>query len=541
MAYKILLADDDVMNVEMMSLVLTKGGGPVCIVDQAYDGYESWAKICIDTPDLVLLDWEMPGISGIEVLQRMKSDYRLRDIPVIIVTGKTSSENLSIALESGATDYIKKPIDKIELLARVRAALNLFDTIRDVKTKNKRIESQIDDLNRLSLIVKQTDNSVLIFNTDGTLEWGNEGFHKMYGYSLEEFKQHYGTDIYSLSYLPNIREKLAELFEKKHSVNYITKCRVKYGAVKWIQTTLTPVFDGDTIEKYIAIETDISQQKRVEMELVKRNEETRELMRNVQVANELLEKQKKEILKQNTIIEQERKKTDDLLLNILPQYVVSQLKNIGYATPRKYKMATVMFTDFKGFTKSCENLTQDQIVAALDYFFTKFDDIVANHYIEKIKTIGDSYMCVGGIPLRNRSNPIDVVLAGLEINRFMRDYKKNKSDIFLPDWQLRIGVHTGPLIAGVVGKIKFAYDTWGDSVNIAKRMESADLVGSVNVSESTYNYIKDYFLCERRGPAQIKNHSDIDMYFVYRLKPEYSKDEDGIYPNDFFANTLNNL
>ena len=540
MVYNILIADDDVMSRKVMTLVLTNSDKLMCSVVEAENGNSAWEIVQSEQPDLVLLDWEMPDISGMEVLQKIKKS-KYSNIPVIIVTGKLDGQTLSLALDNGATDYIKKPIDKFELIARTKSALTLHDRILEIENQNIRIQNQLDDLNRLSLIVKKTDNSVLIFNPDGEIEWANEGFTKMYGYTFEEFTTRYGTNISSLSYNHLINVKLAELFEHKHSVNYTTQCRVKYGATKWIQTTLTPIFDGNRIEKFIAIETDISQQKRTELELVKRNEETRQLMQSVQEANKKLEAQQTEIIQKNHIIEEERRKTDNLLLNILPHYVVAQLKTIGHAMPRNYKMATIMFTDFKGFTKSCENLTPNEIVDALHFFFSKFDEIIESHYIEKIKTIGDAYMCVGGIPLRNHSNPFDVVLAGLEIKQFMSQYKKLNPDLVLPDWQLRIGIHTGALVAGVVGKIKFAYDTWGDSVNIANRMESADEPGCINISAATYRYICNYFECRHRGAIDIKNHSAIDMYFVDRLKPQFSQDEDGVFPNERFKNILNEI
>lgn len=539
MAYNILVADDDITSRKIMSLILTNDTAAVYSVFEAENCEEAWHIVETQQLDLVLLDWQMPDSTGFELMKRIKNKYRA--IPVIIVTGLVDSEGISLALDNGANDYIKKPVNKIELRARVRAALALRESLLEVQNKNKRIESQIYDLNKLSLIVKQTDNSVIIFDSDGKAEWANAGFKKMYGYDFDEFVGKYGSVLSELSFNKEISVYIAKLLERKKTVNYTTKCRVKYGAIKWIQTTLTPIFDGNKIEKIIAIETDVSAQKCIEIELIQRNAETQQLMKSLQEANEKLEKQRSEILEQNKLIELERNKADDLLLNILPTYVLTELKSIGYASPRSYQMATIMFTDFKGFTKSCENLTPEQIVDALHFFFTKFDDIISCHYIEKIKTIGDSYMCVGGIPLRNRSNPFDVVLAGLEIKNFMSQYKTRYPDKVLPDWQLRIGIHTGPLVAGVVGKIKFAYDTWGDSVNVAKRMESADEIGAVNISSDTYKYIKDYFICRHRGPVEIKNHKNVDMYFVDRLKPEFSLDEDGIYPNDHFIELLNEI
>lgn len=539
MAYNILIADKDNESCDMMSQILCADVSVVYSVYVTQNIEPIWKLMLIHQFDLVLISAEFIECKGFNLIKRLKS--KNRSIPIIVLTGEFNSELINNFLDSGASDYIRKPIEEIEFKARVKSNLMLREAMLEVQNKNRMIEAQIYDLDKLSLIVKQTDNSVILFTPEGQAEWANEGFHKMYGYTFDEFVEKYGSHLEGFSYNADVKTHFAKLLEKKKSVNYTTKCRVKYGAVKWIQTTLTPIFDGNRVEKVIAIESDVSAQKSVEFKLLKHGEETQKLMQSLKEANQKLEKQRSEILEQNRTIEIERNKADDLLLNILPTYVVSELKSMGYASPRSYKMATVMFTDFKGFTKSCENLSPEEIVDALDFFFSKFDDIISCHYIEKIKTIGDSYMCVGGIPLRNRSNPFDVVLAGLEIKHFMATYKQRFSNRNLPDWQLRIGIHTGSLVAGVVGKIKFAYDTWGDSVNVAKRMESADEIGSVNISSDTYEYIKDYFICRHRGPVEIKNHKNVDMYFVDRLKPEFSLDDEGIYPNDHFIELLNQI
>ena len=254
-------------------------------------------------------------------------------------------------------------------------------------------------------------------------------------------------------------------------------------------------------------------------------------------ANKQLEEQKDEINKQKKIIEEQKRRSDALLLNILPKEVAMQLVRKGHAKPRSYKKTSVMFADFKGFTKLCEALEPTEIVNTLDSFFAKFDDITEKYYIEKIKTMGDAYMCVGGLPLRNKSNPFDVVLAGLEVQNYMNEL--NTLHYKEPVWELRIGIHTGSVIAGVVGKKKFVYDIWGDTVNIASRMESAGEVGKVNISETTYEYIKDYFDCEYRGKIEAKNKGKINMYFVLGIKPEYSIAGKGVKPNKEFIKIIN--
>lgn len=222
--------------------------------------------------------------------------------------------------------------------------------------------------------------------------------------------------------------------------------------------------------------------------------------------------------KTNKIIEAEKERAETLLLNILPAETAEELKTKGFATPKYYEKVTVLFTDFKGFTNIAEKLTPQELVEELNQCFIAFDNIIDKYKLEKIKTIGDAYMCAGGIPGANDSNPIDIVKAALEIRDFMKVLGEEKKRQGKESWELRIGIHTGPLIAGVVGKNKFAYDIWGDAVNIASRMESSGVPGEINISGETQKLIIEYFETTYRGKIKAKNKGEIDMYFVTALK-----------------------
>jgi class 3 adenylate cyclase len=168
----------------------------------------------------------------------------------------------------------------------------------------------------------------------------------------------------------------------------------------------------------------------------------------------------------------------------------------------------------------------------------RFDEIIENYNIEKIKTVGDSYMCAGGVQVQDKNNPINTVLAGLEMQRFIFDSNVSKKLNNELPWNIRVGINTGEVIAGVVGKKKFTYDIWGDSVNVASRMESGGEVGKVNISGSTYELVKEFFVCTYRGKISAKNKGNIDMYFVEKIKPEYSVNGEGLFPNDDFISRL---
>ena len=227
----------------------------------------------------------------------------------------------------------------------------------------------------------------------------------------------------------------------------------------------------------------------------------------VRQQNIVLEKKVQERTHQ---LNEEKEKSDTLLLNILPEHTAQELKEKGSSDARQFEQVTVMFTDFKGFTQISEKLSPKELVNEIHDCFKAFDNIVTKHNIEKIKTIGDSYMCAGGLPLTNNTHAEDIVRAAIEI----RDFISKKFESRNPKFEIRIGIHTGTVVAGIVGIKKFAYDIWGDTVNIASRMESSGEAGKVNISGSTYQLVKDKFNCIHRGKIQAKNKGEIDMYFV---------------------------
>lgn len=228
-----------------------------------------------------------------------------------------------------------------------------------------------------------------------------------------------------------------------------------------------------------------------------------------------------------------REKADSLLLNILPSEIAEELKEKGEVRPILYESATILFTDFKGFTQIAETLSPSDLVRELDSCFTQFDEIVHRYKLEKLKTIGDSYMCVGGIPAKNRTHAIDACLAALELQAFMNQMQSIKKQLGLPYWQMRIGIHTGPVIGGVIGKKKFAFDVWGDAVNTASRLESGGEVGKVNISQNTFELVDDFFETEYRGTIPVKNKGYMAMYFLEGLREKYSL-TDGNVPNKVF-------
>lgn len=212
------------------------------------------------------------------------------------------------------------------------------------------------------------------------------------------------------------------------------------------------------------------------------------------------------------LLQEEHRKSIALLYNILPEETARELKRTGSAKARRYESATVMFTDFVGFTRFASVLSAEEMVEQIDFYFRKFDEIASKHNLEKIKTVGDSYMCAGGLPKPNDTHARDAVEAALEMRQFVEEMKDQKIEQIGFPFDMRIGIHTGSLVAGVVGKDKIAYDIWGETVNIASRMEQSCETGKINFSQATYEIVKDKFPARFRGRFSIKNMGEVDMY-----------------------------
>ncbi len=220
------------------------------------------------------------------------------------------------------------------------------------------------------------------------------------------------------------------------------------------------------------------------------------------------------IKKKNEDLMAENEKSGKLLANVLPKVTADEIMEKGKATKTKFNFVTVLFSDIQGFTQIAEEMNPEILIDELDKFFFHFDTVVEKYRIEKIKTIGDAYMCAGGIPEKNRTNPVEVILAALEMQEYMKQLKESSKLKGMKYWDIRIGIHTGTVIAGVVGHKKLSYDIWGDTVNTASRMESSGEAGRVNISGTTYEFVKDFFVFEYRGKMPVKYKGELEMYFV---------------------------
>ncbi|MBS1773201.1 MAG: response regulator [Bacteroidetes bacterium] len=240
--------------------------------------------------------------------------------------------------------------------------------------------------------------------------------------------------------------------------------------------------------------------------LIKKN---KTLIEELEEANEHLEEK---VAQRTAEVNKQKEEIENLLLNIFPKEVAEELKVHSKSKAKRFEETTVMFLDIEDFTRIAESMSPEAVVDSLDRCFSKFDEIVSKHKLEKIKTIGDAYLCVGGLPVEGEARAEHVVTAAMEMLDAMEKMKIEMPEMSI--FNFRIGIHTGPVVAGVVGAKKFAYDIWGDTVNTAARLEESSVTGKINISSSTYELIKDHFICNYRGKISAKNKGEIDMYFV---------------------------
>jgi len=256
------------------------------------------------------------------------------------------------------------------------------------------------------------------------------------------------------------------------------------------------------------------------------------LRENTDLANQL-----KELTESNSKLAKQNDKLEKIISSLPPDVLPKEAKNQIKNRTKRFEMATVLYADIQGFKKIAEQAGTSDIIDELDQIFFHFDSIVKKYNIEKIKTIGDAYMCAGGVPIKNITNPVDVVLAALEMQDYLNELKAEYESQDKKFWDLKMGIHTGAVTASFSGRKKISYELKGDTVHIATRMASASEVGQINISIMTYELVKQYFLSDYNGKIPVKYKGDLEMYFLKRIKPPYSQDrKKGRKPNQILWN-----
>ena len=480
-------------------------------------------------PDVILYDARKKVEDSIRRITDFKVDEISVDIPIVAIVDLIESDAHLSLFHAGIDDFINYPFTKKELLYRVNIGIQRGNIL-------EKLRKQSVQFGDVSLAANSAGNSILIIDDTGQIIWVNGGFERLYECKLSEFTRIFGNNLFDPTINKTTYKAMMQCKESGDYVVYDNVWETPSGKVKNIQTTLTPIFDdAGKFSKIVVMESDISELMEIEKALEEKHDHLLTLNEHLEDANILLDEQRNEIEVQKRSVEVEKAKSEELLRNILPWEVARSLQKKGSYKPKKFKEVTILFADFVDFSKVSSTYEDvEMLLNVLSCYFEAFDEITSTRFIEKIKTIGDCYMCVGGLPRTNRSHPFDIVLAALQMQKFVRQKAVEDQENGRKIWSMRIGVHTGSVIAGVIGKWKFAYDIWGADVNIASRLESSGEPGAINISESTYKIIKDYFNCIYRGKIAAKNIGEINMYFVDRILPEYSEDVEGYEPNAAF-------
>ena len=455
----------------------------------------------------------------------------------------------------------------INLLRKTNDSISLASALLnagDEYSKNKKYNSALKYFEESSIIFDKVDYLIGTAYNLGNIgmvyaKQGNNDLAKVYISKaiqiLEKLKDYYAiseyliymSDIYltqndwitSLSYakrsldlaqkyrlkeqISNSNLKISELYQKAGND------RESFTYYKNYITYRDSVTNLKSVQQMADIRTNYEvSQKQVEVDLLEKDSEIQKLkekkQQNIIYATAIslfliviitigFYRRYKFVKRTNSIIEEEKNRSNTLLLNILPEETALELKKNGKVLAKKFESVTVLFTDFERFTHYAEKLSPEKLVESIDFYFSKFDAIMEKYNLEKIKTVGDAYMCAGGLPFPTGDHAYKMVLAALEIARFV-DASKELNAQNQTRFKIRIGINTGPIVAGVVGIKKFSYDIWGDTVNIASRMESNSEPGKINISEYTYQIIKNDFECEYRGEIEVKNKGMMKMYFV---------------------------
>ena len=482
----IVIVDDNPTNLGVVFDFLTDSGFKVLV---AQDGESALQKVEYAHPDLILLDVMMPGIDGFETCRRLKAKESTQDIPVIFMTALSDTVDKVKGFNLGAVDYVTKPVQQEEMRARVTTHLTLRNLQKRLQAQNLQLQREIKEKQQAEASLRQAEakyRSIFENATEGIFQATPEGGYitanpalaRIYGYSDAEELMTQITNIGQQLYVePMRREDLAALMQKEDTLSEVeSQVYRKDGSVIWVSENIRAVRDTSGVVLYYeGTVADVTERRQTEVAL--------------RLA---------------------RKKSELLLLNILPQPVAERLKRGERTIAESFENVTVMFADLVNFTKFSTQTSPTELVEILNVIFSKFDRLADQQGVEKIKTIGDAYMVVAGLPTPRPDHAQAIAQMALDMQAAIAQFNAETGGAF----RLRIGINSGPVVAGVIGIKKFSYDLWGDTVNTASRMESHGIPGYIQVTAATYERLKDQYVFVQRGPIEVKGKGEMTTYLL---------------------------
>ena len=471
----ILVVDDDSTSRTLLSTSLENEG---YIVSLAEDGQQALDMLRANAFDVVLLDLIMPKITGFQVLEQMKADSKLEHIPVIVISSQDDMESIGHCLQMGAADYLPKPFELNLLRARVNTSLTmkrLYDQEQEYTGKMLVID---DDAFNRSLLATSLENRGYQVEMAEDGEQALEKLHaqsfdvvfldlvmpKMNGFEV----LHYMKADSKMQHLPVI------VVSAEDDMESVVRC-IEMGATDHLCKPFEPALLHARV--------------------------------NASLATKRLHDQEVAYFK---LIQAERQKSERLLLNILPKPIADRLKQGEETIADNFDEVTVLFADIVGFTNLSEQMSPTELIILLNKVFSSFDQLAEQHRLEKIKTIGDAYMVVGGLPVPRPDHAEAIAEMALDMQKEVASLSTEAGHPL----SIRVGIATGPVVAGVIGTKKFSYDLWGDTVNIASRMESHGIAGGIQVTAATYAHLKDQYLFEERGTIEVKGKGEMQTYLL---------------------------
>lgn len=488
---------------ERTILIFHPDAGVASTLSDALKGYDYRIEIadfsnikhrCAKEPSVELILMGLPADAdhGYELIKTLKQSRTTRDIPVIVV-GDHAPARITRAFETGASDYLSPPFQPEEVTARIHHQLDGYRRRQQLSQQNALLLQEVRERKQVEDALRQTEakyrrifenanEGIFQVTEAGRYISVNPALAQMFGYQSPEDLIQNLTDLgHQLYVQPKRRDELVVYLNQFDKiVDAASEVYRKDGTKIWISETIRKVYDTDgCFMFYEGIVHDITDQRQIEMEL-----------------------------------RQQRKQADRLLVNILPYQIATRLKSGARTIAENFDDVTVLFADLVDFTAASGQMNPKQLVSLLNEIFSTFDRLAEQHGLEKIKTIGDAYMAAAGLPVPRLDHADAVALMALDMQQSMDKFLRPDGNPF----QLRIGINTGSVIAGVIGMRKFAYDLWGDTVNIASRMETTGLPGLIQVTPEVYVRLKNRFLFERRGTISIKGRGQMESYWLMRRR-----------------------
>jgi PAS domain S-box-containing protein len=492
----IVIVDDKPTNLGVLFDFLTDSGFKVLV---AQDGESAIQKVEYAHPDLILLDVMMPGIDGFETCRRLKANPSTQDIPVIFMTALSDTVDKVKGFSLGAVDYVTKPVQQEEVRARVNTHLTIRNLHKKLEAQNLQLQQGIKERQQAEESLRQAEEkyrsifenaSEGIFQAtpDGRYITANSALARIFGYALPEELMTQISNIGQQLYVePMRRDDLAALLESEDTLSdFESQVYRKDGSIIWISENIRAVRDVNGVLLYYeGTVADITERKQSEVAL--------------RLA---------------------RKKAELLLLNVLPQPVAERLKRGQRTIAESFEAVTVLFADLVDFTKFSTRTSPTELVEILNVIFSMFDRLAQQHGLEKIKTIGDAYMVVAGLPTPRPDHAEAIAKMALDMQSAILQFNAEHNEAF----RIRIGINSGPVVAGVIGIKKFSYDLWGDTVNTASRMETHGIPGCIQVTAATYELLRDKYVFEERYPIQVKGKGEMTTYLL--IGPKYSASDE---------------